>query len=245
MKFIRNFEVGLRDIGHGEKLTNYGILSYLEDIGTSHSDTVGYGVKDIKIKHRAWILLDWKLDVIKRSSFGEKVTVKTWAVHIDRPTFSVFRNFEIINENEEIIATATSKWILYDTENEKICKLGEEYNNLYNTEGNEKEAEEQINKLKEPASFDKMIEYTIRRSDIDINKHVHNLNYLNMAYEALPDDIYFKEEPNHIHIMCKHQIRLGDKVKCFYTKQEDNTHIVAIKSEDEKTLHAIVTIGDR
>ena len=243
MKFVRNFEVGLRDLGNSDKLTNYGILSYLENIGTLHSDTVGYGVKDIKTKNRAWILLDWKLDVIKRLSFGEKVIVKTWAVHIDKPTFSVYRNFEVLNKNEEIIATATSKWLLYDTQNEKICKLDEEYNIMYNTEGSEKEAEEKIIKLKEPSSYEKVIEYEIRRSDIDINNHVHNLNYLNIAYEALPNDVYFSDEQKNIHIMCKHQIKLGNKVKCFYTK-EGNMHIVTIKSEDEKTLHAIVTLNN-
>ena len=33
-------------------------------------------------------------------------------------------------------------------------------------------------------------DYYIQRRDIDINEHMHNLNYLDMAYEILPEDIY-------------------------------------------------------
>lgn len=241
MKFEQTFRVGLRDIGIDNKLTNYGILSYLEDIGTAHSDTVGFGVKDIYTKHRAWLLMDWKLNVIKRLEFGENVTVKTWTPIIEKQTFHVYRNFEVLNENGEVIATATSKWIFYDTENLKIVKVDESFIDLFKAEGSEKEAADQITRLKEPSSFESIYEYVINRGDIDVNKHMHNLNYLKLAYEALPEDVFFGEEPKSLHIMYKNQIKLGAKVKCFYSF-EDNKHFVTIKSEDEKILHAIVEL---
>ena len=86
-----------------------------------------------------------------------------------------------------------------------------------------------------------MILYKVNRFDIDVNKHVHNLNYINIAYEVLPENIYNGEELKHVHIMYKHQIKLGKTVKCLY-KFQNNKHLIAIKSEDEKTLHAIVEL---
>ena len=38
MQYIQKFRVGIRDIGLKNEITNYGILSYLEDIATYHSD---------------------------------------------------------------------------------------------------------------------------------------------------------------------------------------------------------------
>ena len=49
------------------------------------------------------------------------------------------------------------------------------------------------------------------------------------------------EELKNLRIMYKKQIKLGDRVKCFYSKQDDGIYIT-IKSEDEKTLHAIVKL---
>ena len=74
-----------------------------------------------------------------------------------------------------------------------------------------------------------------------MNAHVHNINYLNYAYETLPDEVYENNIFNNIEIMYKRQIKLGDKIVCLYTKEE-NKHIVTIKSEDEKILHAIVEL---
>ena len=125
MKYEQEFKVGAREMGLYNRLTNYGFLSFLEDIASNHSDLVGYGVKDIGDKHKAWLLMDWKLNVVKRPSFGEKVKVKTWATEIEKPCFYVYRNFEVLNELNEIIATATSKWVLFDTEFNKIVNNSE------------------------------------------------------------------------------------------------------------------------
>ncbi len=42
--------------------------------------------------------------------------------------------------------------------------------------------------------------------------------------------------------MYKHQILLGDKVKCYYTNIE-NKDIITIKSKDDSILHAIVELS--
>ena len=42
--------------------------------------------------------------------------------------------------------------------------------------------------------------------------------------------------------MYKHQILYGDKVKCYYSKQEGKD-IITIKSEDDSILHAIVELS--
>lgn len=241
MKFEQTFTIGAREMGLRNKLTNFGILSFLEDIASSHSDSVGYGVKDIKTKKKAWLLMDWQLEVLQRPPFGEKVHVKTWSNPIDKPTYHVYRDFEIYNEQKELIGTATSKWVFFDIENGRISKIDNDIVSIYNPEGDFKKAVERIEKLKEPASYENIFEYKVKRADIDINQHMHNLNYLNLAYEALPENIYNSEEMNHVHIMYKHQIKLNDNVKCFYTF-EDDKHIVCIKSQDEKTLHAIVEL---
>ena len=43
MKFEREYYVGIKDVGLNNKMSNYGILSCLEEIASSHSDKVGYG----------------------------------------------------------------------------------------------------------------------------------------------------------------------------------------------------------
>ena len=41
--------------------------------------------------------------------------------------------------------------------------------------------------------------------------------------------------------MYKKQIKLGDEINCYYSKEEDK-NIITIKSKDDKILHAIVEL---
>ena len=49
-------------------------------------------------------------------------------------------------------------------------------------------------------------------------------------------------EFNNVEIMYKKEIKLGEAVKCNYTKL-GKENIITIKSEDEKVLHAIVKLS--
>ena len=239
MKYEKAYTVGTREMGKKNKLTNYGILAFLEDVASNHSDDVGYGVKDIYTKKRAWLLLDWRLEVNIRPPFGEKILVKTWATEIEKDfVHNVYRDFEIVDDKNNLVATATSKWVFFNLETNRISKVDDSVISLYNPEGKPKF---EINKIKPCENYERVYEYTVKRADIDVNNHLHNLDYINIAYEALPEEIYNGEELNNVHIMYKHQVRLNQKVKCFYSF-ENNRHNIAIKSNDGKTLNAIVQL---
>lgn len=241
MKFEGEYIVGIKDIGRTNQVTNFAFLSFLEEIASTHSNTVGYGVGDIQTKKKVWLLMDWKLKVFERPKYMDKLTLKTWARPIEKHIFYTYRDFEVYS-NGKRVAIATSRWVLYDLETNKITKITEDILNLYNPEEESVFEEKEILKIKEPEEKKSSIEYEVIRADIDVNNHMHNLNYLKLAYEVLPENIYFNEDLKNVRIMYKHQVLLKDKVKIFYSK-EQNKHIISIKSYDEKVLHAIVTLS--
>ena len=71
---------------------------------------------------------------------------------------------------------------------------------------------------------------------------MHNLYYLDLAYEVLPEDIYQNAELNHIEIMYKKEITLHDTVTCHYS-YENEKHVITIKSKDDTILHAIIQLS--
>lgn len=243
MQFKEMYTVKTRELGKTNEITNYGILALLEDIAGMHSDSIGYGVKDIERNKRSWIIMNWKLKVFKRPGYGERLLVKTWTRTMGKGKNGYFsyRDFEIIDNEGNQVAIATSKWILYDIEKQRISKISSEIVELYKTEQNHIFEDEEFEKLQEPQKYETVTEYVVKRSDIDVNQHVHNLNYLNIAYEALPEEIYEASECMNVLIEYKHQIKFGAKVKCHYTK-EDGKHIVTIKSDDDSVVHAIIEL---
>ena len=240
MIYKEKFKIGLKDVWAKEEVSNIAILEYLEDIAAYHSDSVGIGINTTEETHLNWLLLDWELEVLKRPKYGQVLDIHTWSRGIEK--FYAFRDFEVYDEENNLCAIATSKWLLVDSKTGKIARVEQKMADRYQSE-KEKEVfqDKKIEKIKEPEKFESETMYTARRRDIDVIGHMHNLYYLYLAYEALPEEEYLKRPFNHIRIQYKNQIKLGETVKCKYTK-ENEENIVVIKSEDDKTLHAIIKI---
>lgn len=239
MIYKEKFKLGLKDIGKNNKIKNRAILECLENIGSYHSDIAGYGANDTKTTKVSWILLEWKLQVLDRPTYGDELEIHTWARGINK--FFTYRDYEIYNKDNKLCAIATSKWALINIETGKLVRLTEEIINKYNPEDKYVFSEPDIEKLELPNESDSLLEYTVIRKDIDINKHMHNLYYLDLAYEALPEEIYEKRPFDNVRITYKKEIKLGDVVKCEYS-QLNNKYVVVIKSEDKKIVHAIIEV---
>lgn len=237
--FEQIYKVKISNVGPNGLITNMGILSILEDIACKHSDKAGFGILDIPVKHLSWVILAWKVNILKRVQYSTSLRVCTWAKVANK--FQTCRDFEIYDENGDLVCIATSKWALIDTEKNSITRITENIIDKYSPENNNVFKNPDIDKLNEPNSFSHEYIYETQRRDIDVNQHMHNLNYLDVAYEALPEEVYNLPECNHIEIMYRKGIRLGDTVKCLYSLY-DGSHYVTLKSIDEKVLHAIVKL---
>ena len=235
------FYIGIRDVDRNNYITDKGIFAGLEDISGIHSSIAGYGLLDMEKTQKFWMVISWHLEVIKRPKFGDTITIHTWSKFCKK--LFAYRDFEIFDEKGELIATAGSKWVLVNRINNCVEKVSDEVLEKYEGESEKSSTDiSLLDKLKEPKEYSNIIKYEIRREMIDINGHVHNLNYLDLARFAFPENIYEKEFSK-IDIMYKKEIKLGEIVKCCYSN-EGNIHIVAIKSEDEKVLHAILKFED-
>lgn len=234
-----DFEIGFSDVGKSNKLTNTAIISMLEDIAGMHSNIAKLGLNDIKNTGLTWILLNWKVHVFCRPNYGETVHVETWSRKCVR--IYCYRDFKIYDDSGNLVAIATSKWLLLDAHTMAIKKISPEVLAKYNSEDiavfeDEPEPDKILCPNVQPSN---VFSYTVARRDIDINGHMHNLYYLDLAYEALPEDVYQNIDFTFIEILYKKEIKYGDKVKCFYYNF-NNEHFVAIKSDDETILHSLI-----
>lgn len=236
--FEHCFNFSIRDINKNVELKNKSILGFFEDIGGYQSDILGYGLKSIEETRLSWVLLHWKIKVLKRIKYGDKIIVKTWSRGSKRAC--CFRDYEIYNSNNELCVIGTSKWALIHLDN-GLMKITDELVEKYQTENKCVFDNFDFEKIVPPQNYSNTFNYTVQRRDIDINNHMHNLCYLDLAYETLPNNIYENYIFDNIEIMYKSGALLGDNLKCYYLNI-DNEHFVTIKSEDDTKLHAIIKL---
>ena len=195
------------DINENNELSDKGIINILSQAAGVHSEQVGYGLNEIEETNYTWMLLFWKIRFYKRPKWNTTLNVKTWA-----------RKFEKV-----------------DAKKQSITRITEDMMERYGLEPKQAFEEEITGKMEKSENGKKIYEYTAQRGDIDVNHHVNNSNYLDFAYNAIPEGESLA--CNDIEIQYKKQIKLGETCSVFY-EIKDNAKIITIKSMDEKVLHA-------
>lgn len=239
--FEDNYRTSFTHTGMHGFFTNKSFLLLMENLAGAHSNYCHHSFSDLAKNNLSWIILNWQLKVYHRPKADENIRIQTWGRSFNR--IFVLRDFRVFDSEGNVCAVATSKWCLLDMEKKSIAPMPKNLPEIYHGFHDESVLGiDDLPKLQipnsEPLNEDS---YKIRRFDLDLNKHVHNLNYLNFAYELLPDDVFDAPEFNNVEIAYKREIKLGEIIKSFLYV-DDDVYTIVIKSDDEKTVHSIIKL---
>jgi acyl-ACP thioesterase len=254
-EFIGKFRVQFGDVDRNNQLTMHGMLRLLQEVSNVHSDLVGYGVNQIGETNYSWVLYQQRMHLYERPHWNTELTIRTWSRGAEGLT--CLRDYEATDAAGNIIARGSSSWLLVDATTQRMIKIPEGLMEKYGTV-EENVLKEPLTRLKPIGDAPLLWEYRICRRDIDINRHVNNLNYVNFALEALPEDIP-ETAFNDVTIMFKKASFYGDTVGCFgaweipssdsapellETESETAKYpfVAAIKNPEGTLLHAVVRL---
>ncbi len=229
----------LEDYGKEGRITAKGVLRMLENIAAYHSDSLGYGAGTMDKTGISWILLEWNVRILRMPNYGEVLRVTTWS-RGRASRFSSLRDFEIYGEDGKTCVIASSKWALIDFATKKPAVIDDELEDIYQTEQKQVFEDGAFMRLLEPREYSAQTTLSIGRRDIDLNGHVHNLCYLDFAYEALPEAVY-RAEFCDIRIAYRKEIRPYETIACKYV-EKDGAHTVGIYGENG-ALRALVAFS--
>ncbi|MGN0732437.1 MAG: acyl-[acyl-carrier-protein] thioesterase [Treponema sp.] len=224
-----NYQPIIEDFNKNGTLKLEAILKVLENSGNVHSDTAGDNNLVRSQNRIAWVLTDWKIQIKEYPVYNDKIVAKTWSQKVTQ-VFNVFRDFELYASGR-IAAIGTTRWVALDLETSRLCKIEPSLIERYEPEDKAVFEDSKLEKIPVPEKFDSETLLQIRRSDIDFNDHVHNLTYIDYAMEALPNDIYAKQNFKELRITYKNPVKAGEKITAKYACLSDN-HIVFVYNSD-------------
>lgn len=205
--YTYKMKVSFSRLDKAGKVPWHEILNYLQDCSTFQSESLGVGVEHLKAKNRAWVLLAYKIQIVRELRLGEEIEIGTCP--IDFGKVMATRQFFIKDKNGEFVVKAESIWSLIDINRRMPIRIGEEDTRKY-----EKETAFDSIKVSRKIRFSgqKEIigEHVVQGIDIDTNGHVNNANYLRMIYDYIPNDANY----NQIEIVYNKEALEGEKIVC-------------------------------
>ena len=229
--------VAYPDVDQHFNLSISGAIRMMQEAGAIHSDSLGYSFRTVHLTRVHWLIVGWRLRMLRKAFWNETLHVDTWPRTISRVTSE--RDFEIKNEAGETVCIATSNWILVSSDTGRATRVTPEIAAAYPLTSHPVFADE----LQIPDMEEGRLTYVgkVLRRDLDTNNHVNNLIYLDYARQALPEEIYnhpFRE----MTVKYSRQLLLDDTFHCIYS-HTDNCHTIRLQSETG-TLHASVTFWE-
>nr|HPQ41307.1 thioesterase [bacterium] len=194
------------------------LAGLLHETAWRHAEHSGLGFHALERKGLLWVVSRFRIHAGTMPCRGDMIMIRTWPRHMDR--LFAYRDFEIVDGHDAVIARATGMWVIIDMNTRKPVNM-QPFRNCFIFHS-EKVLDNKLNRLPpvdEPA-FHRSI--TVDWQDLDFNHHVNNLNYIRWILRTIPSRILSDHAVSDLAINHLGEGRLGDHLLATVAKLSGN-----------------------
>ncbi len=231
--FSMNAKVGYNQVDSSGRLKVLSAIQLLEEAAIENCYAINRNVFTLLQEGYGWVLRGGSIQFLRYPSYADSITIATW---ISKWTiFQGFREFIVLNARKEKCVKATTVWAYIDVTNRRPVPIPEVFKEKWEY-SQQKAIEASLLKRPLEISGESVSEtFNIRRTDIDSNKHVHNVRYLEWVLEAVPLEYYSENELESVEGAFLQEARFEDQIEVRVKKVNEGElmHNVIRKSDAE------------
>ena len=183
------------------------LFRMLQDISIEHTEKLGFPKEFTLDKGLLWVIAKEHIKINRMPKYDETITLSTYPSAMMHVLFP--RSYEVKDEKGNIIIEGEAIWALIDIKTRKMINPME-HNIIISDMSNGKEFRIPLgNKIPSELKNEKEIEATY--SLCDLNGHLNNTSYLDIAEDLIPVSFLQEHELKMIDIEYIHEIKLGEK----------------------------------
>ena len=207
------------------------LFSHTLDTAGYASNGRAYSIDTLQEQGLSWVLSRFAIEVNRYPKQFEEITIETWIEDINKLVST--RNFQIFDQNRELIAKACSLWSMIDQNTRRPVNLLE---TLYKdapilAEANDMERPVRILEVK----GEKVDEVKVRYSDIDFNQHANSARYIKWQLDSYNLDMFKDKQVKRFDINFVQEVFFGEKLEV-YKEEKENMHFFDLKNESGRSI---------
>lgn len=183
------------------------VVERIIETATEHANLLGIGYDALIKKNIGWVLSRLSVEMIRYPRINEHYTFTTW-IETYNHYFSE-RNFCITAPDGEIYGYARTVWVAMDFEKRCMANLNEFEKEAFPTA----ELLCPINKtpkISQPDENAVNSEYTFKYCDLDFNRHVNTVRYIELLMNQWPLEHFDKYCVKRFDIVFHHECRYNE-----------------------------------
>lgn len=189
----------------------YTLCNILLDSAAVHANKFRFGYHDMRKENVYWVLSRFHIIMHEYPSMDDRIIVETWPKGVNKLFF--MRDYRILSADDKLLTTATTAWLILDGNTGRPKKMPEN-NSLHSFHIDDLHAIEPVpDKLPKITEPDRHRPVFARYSDLDINKHVNAVKYIEWVQDCYPQEIYEKQNVKEFQINYQSETRYGEEVQ--------------------------------
>lgn len=184
--YQEQFKIRASEIDFKQKATLPAICNLLQEVAGNHARKLEFDITDLQKNELTWVLHRLNVEMDRLPDWRETITIKTWPSSGDG--LRAYRDFIILGENGDVIGKCLSYWLMMNTKSRRPTRIPEEILQMAPQNTEHVLAVDKID-MPEIGDVDNSQQYNVRTTDLDLNRHVNNVRYIEWALSSLPDDV--------------------------------------------------------
>lgn len=180
------------------------------EIATNHANALNIGYSNLAEHRLGWVLARLTIDVLRYPGINETYAMETWIEGYNR--YFSDRCFVMTDTCGRPLAHIRSVWVAIDTATRTLANLAELERDRFPVVARECPVPKSPKPAAEPAAEPQSATYTFRYRDIDFNRHVNTVRYLDHVLDQRPLDFYDTRRITHLDASFDHECYFGEQV---------------------------------
>ena len=187
----------------------------------------GFGIDALAGNNFGWVLSRMCIELDYLPEEYSEFTVYTWISDYNR--LSSTRNFTLVDSQEREFGRLVSQWCMIDFN----TRMPVDMNTMAKAhDGNMVDAPAPCERPRRIGviTSEPVIEHTVVYSDIDFNRHMNTMRYIDIIFDALPIEVPEKLNAFRMDINFMKEARYGDKL-ILRAEERDGVRMFAYRNE--------------
>lgn len=231
MFYEKKIYISAEQCDYTVRMGNYQIFYLLQNAMSDGFEVFDCGNRGLGRRCNGyWAVTKTRLDIIRKPNWSEEVTVKS--VYTDDGRVRVHIKTEISNLKGELLMKGCQELCVLDKDTHRPKRLSE---TCLPVAENKSEPMGKFEKFSFPDNVDSSYELTVRSQNIDMSRHVNNIEYIRMVMDLFTVEELCEKEVASMQVQYIGECREGDKLTCSRT-DDNNISFLSVAKENKKAF---------
>lgn len=225
------FSVNPQNVDFTLRASAASIINYMLNVAGVDARNKGFGVEALQGQSYTWVLSRLAVEIMRQPAQHVSIEIATWVNEFNR--LSSTRNFRV-SEGDELVAAGVSQWCMLNMESRQVVDMSllrDTYERAMVAEPSPIASPQRLRPIEPTVTMSRPVAY----SDIDFNRHVNTLRYIELMFDAFPIELIEHNNGMRIDINFIAEARYGETLVAGYST-EGNVWQFEIKTDSDKVL---------